>query len=250
MDTKVIELIVKVAKDQGWFEKLIDYFSKKHKILLLGCSGVGKTELVKSIESINPEIIHFTSRTRDKTISGIKINKVPFEFIDIPGEENDLSIRTQAILDHVNDLDAVINVVSYGYHEYAYGKGDALVEGNLISNEYLLQNRKREIDTIPEWSISVGGIRPYRLITVVSKADLWWNNQKDVISHYEAGPYYAALGPAKHLNPMVIPYCSVIKKFYDETPTSGEIDENVRVMFRNNLLRTLVEIAGRGGNRK
>jgi len=64
MDTKTIEMIVKVAKEQGWLEKLLDYFSKKHNILVLGCSGAGKTELIKSLESINPEIIHYTSRTR------------------------------------------------------------------------------------------------------------------------------------------------------------------------------------------
>lgn len=174
MDTETIELIVKAAKEQGWFEKLMDYFSKKHNILVLGCSGAGKTELIKSIGSINPEIIHFTSRTRDKTISEMKINKVPFEFIDIPGEETDLSIRNQAIIDHASELDAVINVVSYGYHEYTYGKEEAILNGHGISEDYLESNRAREIDTIPEWSISLGGVRKYRLITVVTKADLWW----------------------------------------------------------------------------
>ena len=109
MDTKAIELIVKTAKEQGWLDKLVEYFSKKHHILVLGCSGVGKTELIKSLESLNPEIIHYTSRTRDKTISGIKVNDVPFRFIDIPGESEDVSIRNQAIIDHIDDLDVLIN---------------------------------------------------------------------------------------------------------------------------------------------
>jgi len=251
MDTKTIEMIVKVAKEQGWLEKLLDYFSKKHNILVLGCSGAGKTELIKSLESINPEIIHYTSRTRDKTISGMKINKVPFEFIDIPGEENDLSIRNDAILQHAATLDAVINVVSYGYHEYTYGKDEAILNGNgAVSEEYLEHNRQREIDTIPEWSISLGGVRKYRLITVVTKADLWWPEHKKVIKHYQNGDYHEALGPAQQLYPMVVPYCSVIKKFYDEAPTSGQIDESARIQYRNNLLRTLVEAVGKGGNKK
>ncbi len=247
MDTKAIELIVKVAKEQGWLEKLLDYFSKKHKIMLLGCSGVGKTELIKSLESINPEIIHYSARTRDKTLSKMKINKVAFEFIDIPGEEQDVTIRNQAILDHIKELDVIINVVSYGYHEYAYGKDDAILNDHKISNEYLEVNKQREINTIPEWSIALGGTREFRLITVVTKADLWWPNQKRVISHYESGEYFNALGTAKKLNPIVVPYCSVIKKFYDEASTSGEIDENGRLMFRNNLLRILVEFVGKGG---
>lgn len=245
MDT--IEAIVKIAKEQGWLEKLVDYFSKKHKILMLGCSGAGKTELIKSLESLHPEIIHYASRTREKTMSKIKINKIPFEFIDLPGEEQDVTIRNQAILEHTKELDAVINVVSYGYHEYTYGKEDAIVNKHSISNDYLASNREREVNTIPEWSISLGGVRPYRLITVVTKADLWWPERKTVISHYESGAYYQALGTAKALNPMVVPYCSVIKKFYDEAPTSGEIDGALCIRFRNDLLRILIEVVGKGG---
>lgn len=250
MDTKVIESIVKVAEEQGWIDKLIDYFSKKHKIIILGCSGAGKTELIKSIESLNPEIIHYASRTRDKAISKIKINKVLFEFIDLPGEEQDLSIRNQAILEHIKELDAVINVTSYGYHEYTYGKDDAIIKGDMISDDYLEDNRKRELDTLHEWSISLGGERSYRLITVVTKADLWWPDRKDVITHYESGEYFKALGGAKRLRPMVVPYCSVIKKFYDEAPTSGKIDGSDCVRFRSDLLRILVEVVGKGGNGK
>lgn len=250
MDTTTIEAIVKVAKDQGWLEKLVDYFSKKHKILMLGCSGAGKTELIKSLESLNPEIIHYASRTREKAISGIKINKVPFEFIDLPGEEQDVSIRNQAILEHSKELDAVVNVVAYGFHEYTYGKDEAIAEGHSISGDYLTQNKKREIDTVPEWSISLGGVRPYRLITVVTKADLWWPDHKEVIPYYESGAYYSSLGTAKELKPMVVPYCSVIKKFYDEAPTSGQIDGASCIRFRNDLLRILVETVGKGGNNK
>lgn len=250
MDTKTIEYIVKIAKEQGWFKKLLDHFTKKHNILVLGCSGAGKTELIKSLETINPEIIHYTSRTRDKTISGIKVNDIPFNFIDVPGEEHDLSIRNQAILEHVHELDAIINVVSYGYHEYTYGKDDAILSGKKISKRYLSQNRTREIDTVSEWSNSLGGARDYRLITVVTKADLWWPNHKEVISHYQSGEYYKRLGSAQQLKPMVMPYCSVIKNFYDETATSGEVDGNALIGYRNNLLRTLVEVVGKGGNVK
>lgn len=251
MDTSTIEQIVKVAKDQGWFEKLIDYFSKRHNILMLGCSGAGKTELIKSLESLNPEIIHYTSRTRDKAISGLKINKHPFRFIDIPGEEGDLPIRNQAIIDHADSLDAVINVVSYGYHEYTYGKDEAITQDHQVSEKYLGMNIGREISTISEWSVSLGGGgRKYRLITVVTKADLWWSNQEKVLNHYQKGDYYSSLGAAQYLKPMVLPYCSVIKKFYDEAPTAGMFDENERVIHRNNLLRILVEVVGRGGNQK
>lgn len=246
-----LEQIVKIAKEQGWFDKFIDYFTKKHNVLMLGCSGAGKTELIKSLESLNPEIIHYTSRTRDKSVSGLKINKVPFEFIDVPGEEHDISIRNDAIIEYKHDLDAIINVVSYGYHEYTYGKEDAILNEAEVSENYLIWNRKREMDTIPEWSVLLGGsLREYRLITVVTKADLWWPNSKTILSHYQHGDYYKSLGSAQQLKPMVVPYCSVIKKFYDKTPTSGQFDESSRIIHRNNLLRTLVEVVGKGGNKK
>jgi len=251
MDASTVGAIVKIAKDQGWFEKLVDFFSKKHNILILGCSGAGKTELVKSLESLTPEIIHYSSRTRDKSISGLKINNVPFQFIDVPGEENDLPIRNQAIIDHLETIDVVINVVSFGYHEYTYGKDDALLDRTHISDDYLDKNKQREIETIPEWSVSLGGgLRKYRLITVVTKADLWWADNPKVLEHYKSGDYFNALGTAQKLNPMVVPYCSIIKKFYDEAPTSGLFDENERIMHRSNFLRILVEVVGKGGNKK
>lgn len=250
MDTKVVEGIFKVAKDQGWIDKLLDYFTKKHNVLLLGCSGAGKTELIKSLESLNPEIIHYTSRTRDKTISDMKINKIPFNFIDLPGEQDDISVRNRAIEEHVKSLDLIINVVSYGYHEYTYGKNYAFDNKHQISDEYLSSNRERELEAIQEWSMALGGKRDYRLITVITKADLWWKDCKSTTDYYSRGDYFKALGSAQHLNPTVMPYCSVIKKFYDEAPTSGMIDETERLRFRNNLLRVLVEVVGKGGNKK
>ena len=247
MDTKVAEALFKVAKEQGWLEKLLEFFTKKHNVLMLGCSGAGKTELIKSLESLNPEVIHYSARTRDKTISGLKINKIPFRFIDLPGEVGDISIRNRAIEEHLDSIDLVINVVSHGYHEYGYGKDYAITDKYKISEDYLCSNRAREIEAIPEWSIALGGRRKFRLITVITKADLWWKDHRQVIEYYSSGEYYNSLGAAQQLTPTIMPYCSVIKKFYDEAPTSGMIDENERVRFRTNLLRTLVEAVGKGG---
>ncbi|MFC1834042.1 GTPase domain-containing protein [Thermodesulfobacteriota bacterium] len=242
--------IYKIAKREGWIDKLLGFLEKKHLILMLGSSGVGKTNLLKSLTELQPEVInHATGRTTSHYKSAVKIGEVAFHFIDTPGQELHSSQRLDAIKEYCNSIDGLINVVAFGYHEYAEGMPDAFTPTGKVRKAYLDSNREREMHAVAEWSAVLGGNANYRLLTVVSKADLWWDRQEDVFEHYRQGPYFERLGEAKALNPIVLPHCSVFHKFYGRGPMAGTFDETDKAKARAELLRTLVEMVGAGGTR-
>nr|VFK13390.1 MAG: small GTP-binding protein domain-containing protein [Candidatus Kentron sp. LFY] len=107
--------IYDIAKQQGWIDQLLALFKKRVKVSMLGSSGVGKTNLIQSLTTDMPEVIHYSTRTSGTPASSMEINKVPFSFIDTPGQEAHESIRRQAIREHCGSLDLLINVVCYGY---------------------------------------------------------------------------------------------------------------------------------------
>ena len=85
------------------------------------------------------------------------------------------------------------------------------------------------------------------LLTVITKADIWWNIKEEVFDHYEKGAYFAKLGAAKLLTPIITPHSSVFHKFYGIGSLSGSFDEQDRILARANLLKSIVELVGKGG---
>nr|VFK35204.1 MAG: small GTP-binding protein domain-containing protein [Candidatus Kentron sp. MB]VFK77193.1 MAG: small GTP-binding protein domain-containing protein [Candidatus Kentron sp. MB] len=239
--------IYDIAKKQGWIDQLRSLFKKRYKVLMLGSSGVGKTNLIQSLTRDMPDVIHYSTRTAGAPASSMEIHSIPFSFIDTPGQEAHESVRMHAIRKHCGSVDLVINVVCYGYHEYARGKTQAITGDGSIDPKYLEMNRTREISAVQEWNGILGGVAPYRLLTVIAKADIWWHLHEEVSFHYEQGEYFKALGAAKSLNPVVTPHSSVFHKLYGVGPLSGHFDEQNRILTRANLLKVIVELIGEGG---
>ncbi|MCX7113105.1 MAG: Rab family GTPase [Proteobacteria bacterium] len=246
-EIEIAKQIYDLAKEQGWIKQLLSIYKKKYKVLVLGSSGVGKTNLLQSLTKLLPEVIHYSTRTTGTPKSSIEISNIPFLFIDTPGQENHESVRKSAIREHCGSLDLVINVVCYGYHEYARGKEQAITHTGEINPEYVKANREREIEALQEWNNILGGNAPYRLLTVITKADIWWNSREDVYDHYEKGEYFANLGAAQQLTPVITPHSSIFHKFYGIGSLSGNFDEQDRTLSRANLLKSIVELVGKGG---
>lgn len=138
-------------------------------------------------------------------------------------------------------ISGVINIVSYGYHEYHLDRGSVFNADGSIRPEYLQRHRQEEISQLSEWNSLLGSpLTAKWLITLVTKADLWWDHRKDVVDHYKTGPYFAALGDAKSLQPKVIEYSSVFARFYNTAPMSGFFAQDDRTLLQNHFVEALL----------
>lgn len=61
------------AKRQGWLDRLVSSFKKRHRILVLGCTGVGKSQFVESLTEAMPAAIDRLNRTEFAQKHSIKI---------------------------------------------------------------------------------------------------------------------------------------------------------------------------------
>jgi len=139
LETAAAVELIKIAVKQKWFKKLINVFKKKHKVLVLGSTGVGKTNLIESITEITPEIIHHMNRTEFIKNHHIEISKKPFIFTDPPGQAGHKHERNKGIIDILkmkSPVAGIINVVSYGYHEYRIGLSDVFDNNGEFINTF------------------------------------------------------------------------------------------------------------------
>src|SRR2546423_12515590 len=102
--------LVKLAYKQGWLDKLKTAFRKKHRVLVLGATGTGKTNLLESLSELVPKAIHNMNRTEFAERHAVRIVKEPFIFIDTPGDLPLKDRRISAIRDAMKTgLAGVIN---------------------------------------------------------------------------------------------------------------------------------------------
>ena len=246
-EAKAALQLLQLAHKQGWLDKAIGAFKKKHKVLVLGSSGVGKTNLLKSLTTLTPEAIHFMNRTEFAQKHHIKIAKEPFIFQDTPGEFGKAPRRMKAVREALSSpIAGVINVVSYGYHEHRTADSAMFGSNNYPKEDFLSAYREQEIAALAEWVELLGDEQHIGwAITVVTKADLWWHRKEEVLEHYSKGAYANSLGSLTRMAPSVVEYSSVFHKFYDKMPLSGAFDDQDRQRVRSNLLRTLLESVGK-----
>ena len=60
---EIIATLLKETEKQGLFERLLTVFKTKPRILLLGCTGAGKTNLLAFPSNPYPAAIHHDDRT-------------------------------------------------------------------------------------------------------------------------------------------------------------------------------------------
>src|SRR5438270_5656647 len=238
------ELLI-FAHHEGFLDRLRNSFKKRHRILVLGTSGVGKTNFLSSLVLPLPSTIDYMDRTQFAQGWRVQIGDSPFLFVDTPGEDLHQTRRMDAIREALaRGVDGVINVVSYGYHEGRSGK-DIATENGHTREDFLEERRFYEISAVQEWAPLLGDRETANwLITVVTKADLWWNTRAEVLEYCERGTYAQNLGSAQQLRPVVLEYCSVLKRFYDEVPLSGEFDDRERIRARQRFFEHLLASLG------
>lgn len=240
---KAINRILETAEKHGLIDKIKELFARKRTVLLLGTSGVGKTSLLDSLNGLVPDAIHHLTRTEIAKKHRMKFDGANIVFLDTPGQEHHGSRRMEAIRQSMRqDHLGVINVTSFGYHEHSTGLQEAFNDDGSVSQDYLAKHRTVEIAGLNEWIELLGDPNTTRwFMTVVTKADLWWDERTKAIDYYRNGEYSEHLGSMKQLHPVVIDFCSVTHKFYGRSPVCGTFDDDARNMLRLNFVKTLVE---------
>jgi GTPase Era involved in 16S rRNA processing len=216
--------------------------------LVLGSTGAGKSQLIDSLTKEVSTAIEAMNRTQFAESHRIRIDNQPFIFIDTPGQEHHQVRRRDEVRKALGQgISGVINVVSYGYHEWREaGDIPAFNTNGTINDDYLEIHRNQEINLLSEWTELLGDRETVDwLITVVTKADLWWDKRKEIMNYYQAGSYYNALGNAQSLVPIVLEYCSVFHKFYNQGRLCGTFDEKDKGRVRSHLLNQLILSTGR-----
>jgi hypothetical protein len=232
--------LLKIAKREGWLRYPIDLVRRKHRVLLLGSTGAGKTQFLKSIPEIVSQPIPQAARTEFSSVGRFEINGALFDLIDTPGQLEHRPRRDEAVKGAIRRrLKGVINFVSYGYHEYGAPIGNVIIN-SAVKPEYLEEHRKREIELLMEWAPLLSA---EWILTVVTKADIWWDRRDEVASHYyHQGPYHKRLMELfPNATAIVRPYSSISHRFYDIIPGAGGFDDSVRSSFRAEVFRVLRE---------
>jgi energy-coupling factor transporter ATP-binding protein EcfA2 len=234
---KAAQAILEIAQRQGWLDKLKDVFRSKHDILILGSTGTGKSNFVRSLRELVPEAIDHMNRTQWATREKVTLAGEVFRFTDTPGQTHHGDRRTDAIRRAVEGGRpfGIINVVCGGYHEYLTGKSEALLPNGAPNPTWISEHLAVEIDAALQWVPLLAVARPKFVLTLVSKADLWWHDRETVLRHYEVGAYRKKLA----LDHIVLPYSSTYHRFYDSGITIGAFESKDRVTVQERFLEEL-----------
>lgn len=232
------------AYKEGWLDKIIARLKKKHRVLVLGVTGTGKTAFLESLNEVVPKAIDVMNRTEFAEKHRARFSKQTFLFTDTPGQIHHAPRRIQAIKDAMKvkgGIAGVINLVSYGYHESRAVAKPEIKENGKVPEAFLKRQRLEEIEMLNEWVSLLGGAESAGwLITVVTKADLWWKRRDEVMAYYQNGHYHQALGEAKSLKPVVLEYSSVFQKFCGQGAMSGDFQDSDRDRVKAQMIRALL----------
>jgi energy-coupling factor transporter ATP-binding protein EcfA2 len=230
---------IRIAKREKLLDRAIDLFRQKNRVMLLGSTGAGKSQFLDSVADVLPPPRPASARTEFVNIRRFDLNGVLIDFIDTPGQLEHRPRRDEALKQALKlDLKGVINFVSYGYHEYGVPANEVIYNGRVRSS-YLQEHRQREIDLLTEWAPLMGA---EWILTVVTKADIWYDDQQEALAHYAQGEYFKQLRnayPTAHH--VVRGYSSISARFYDSIPGAESFDDRIRTSLRAEIFRALGE---------
>lgn len=248
MEPMTWAIMLEVSYDVNKYFKLVGkletLLKEKNKFLVLGATGVGKTQFVTSLYNDGTKSIRGTQRTKFNVTNNMKIKNSLFTFIDTPGHVSYQNARREALQKLVREkYSGIINIVSFGYHESLSEAPTATNNGQPIP-EYLKNRRIDEIDLLNEWIHIIDNRNVDSIITLVNKADLWWDNREQVEEYYGKGPYFKALeNLTKITNYSIIPYCAIMQPFFMQYK-GGIFGDNEKDKLKCNFISELLNACG------
>lgn len=239
-----LRLLVSVHR---WAQRCIYIWNycvhKPTKVLVLGVSGSGKTQFLNSFfgkPMLNDNRTYVPENKYFYFENGRKI-----QFVDLPGHATHQLARKKYI-DEItkNKIKGIINVVNYGYNDAEVNNADVFKAGeNEIKDAYLKDNRKNELNQLKEW---LGRIhsesKPEWIITIVNKADIWYDKKDEVMNYYESGDYGIEFIEVKRVtNHYIFQYSSVINPFGGR-PMTIIMSERTKNEMQKHLKESLLRL--------
>lgn len=109
-----------------------------------------------------------------------------------------------------------------------------------VAQKYLEDNRKFELRQLKEWIDDITGQTNIKLIiTLINKADVWFDEEAEVLEYYKNGEYaqyFAGIDRICTLH--VLPYCSTISPFGGK-PMVLHISENDKKKLHYNVAKCI-----------
>jgi hypothetical protein len=204
-----VELVTSAVLEQAWHERsriwqftrdLLDVATKgKFQLYAFGPGGVGKTTFAKllsgeySLETVPPDY-DLSLELEDHGVEGrhfVSVYVPPGQAIKRAYHWDDLYVQMQKA-----ERYAIVNMVSWGYHSLAKIElpRHRLYRPGMSENEfmslYLPESRDEEISVLKEILPHLKATpRKLRMLTLVAKQDLWWQQRYEVRNFYEGGMY-------------------------------------------------------------
>lgn len=244
-----------LLKISFWVDKITYignfYFKSPVRVIVFGESGTGKTQFVNSLlnENLAKGRTRLTERKRMVLKNGRKIL-----FFDTPGHQTFKEQRYK-LSEFISQkkITGIINVVSFGYNEADTADGVKIfkVGTDEVKEEYLKENRKREISQLDDWMRYINSDNKVKwIITIVNKADIWYDNRANVVNYYEDGDYAKVMTSLRHCCTLyTYPYCSVISPFCDR-PMTLSMGERQKKEMCTTLTSGLISIVKTNGKVK
>lgn len=220
------------------------YFRKPIRVVVFGCSGTGKSQFIQSLRNEA-----YKEQERTRLILPCRIileDGYKLEIIDTPGHQSLEKARRDMCMDLVRKkVKGIINIVNFGYSETDQIDDNQVfkVGTNEVKAEYLRDNQKRELQQIEEWISFVDKKTKIKwVVTLINKADIWYNNKTNVFEYYENGEYANKLQELKHCCALyTFPYCCLISPFCDK-PMLLEFGEKEKQKYQEDLKSNFLKL--------
>jgi hypothetical protein len=198
-------------KSQPLLGKLVRLVrDRKLNIVVCGAGGTGKSTLGKLLSGAfgREDILQpYQVSYRDEKLT--LDSKTSGSILVLPGQDRFWGEELKKIAN--NQVDLLINVVSYGYHSIGPIEYQNLLgyQPGMTPREAIIPHRQGklaiELELLRKLTphLSIASKRKILMITLVTKQDLWWMNRNEVKKYYEQDDYAQIIQEVQRtLNPV------------------------------------------------